>query len=58
MVDVTSNRHMERLPWKCFRCVSEDHMIAKFPKPPNDNEKQQKQVRSNEKGNCTRDSGE
>ena len=32
-VDVTSNRHMERPPRKCFRCGSEDHMIAKFPKP-------------------------
>ena len=23
---------MERTPWKCFRCESEDHMITKFPK--------------------------
>ena len=22
---------MERTPWKCFRCGSEDHMIAKRP---------------------------
>ena len=32
MVDVSSNRQVEHTPWKCFRCVSEDHMIAKFPK--------------------------
>ena len=42
---------MERPPRKCFRCESEDHMIAKCPKPPKDNEKQKKQVRFNEKGN-------
>ena len=23
---------MERPPWKCFKCGSEDHMIAKCPK--------------------------
>ena len=32
-----------------FRCGSEDHMIAKFPKPPKDNEKRRKQVRFSEK---------
>ena len=32
---------MERTPHKCFRCGSEDHMIAKCPK----------QVCFNEKGN-------
>ena len=42
---------MERLPWKCFRCGSEDHMIKKFPKPPNDNKKRRRQVSFNEKGN-------
>ena len=31
-VDVSSNKQMERTPRKCFRCVSEDYMIAKFPK--------------------------
>ena len=50
-VDVSSNRHMEHPPWKCFRCGSEDHMIAKFPKPPKYNEKRRKQVCFNEKGN-------
>ena len=36
------NRHMERTPRKCFRCRSEDHLIAKFPKPPKENYKQKK----------------
>ena len=49
---------MERLPQKCFRCGSEDHMIAKCPKPPKDNEKRQRQVRFNEKGKSARDNGE
>ena len=29
---------------KCFRCGYEDHMIAKCPKPPKDNEKRSNQV--------------
>ena len=40
------------MPCKCFICGSEDHLITKFPKPPKENEKRQKQVRFNEKGNC------
>ena len=32
-------------------------MIAKFPKPPRDNEKRRKQVIFNEKGNCACDNG-
>ena len=32
-------------------------MIAKYPKPPKDNEKRRKQVRLNEKGNHTCDNG-
>ena len=40
------------------RCGSEDHLIAKFPKPPKYNEKRKKQVRFNEKGNCACDNGE
>ena len=55
--DVTFNRHMERLPQKCFRCGSEDHIIAKFPKLPKDNEKRQNQVRFHEKGNRACDNG-
>ena len=48
-VDVSSNRNLERPPWKCYRCGSEDHMIAKCPKAPKDNKKLRKQVRFNEK---------
>ena len=48
-VDVSDNRRSECTLRKCFRCGSEDHMIAKCPKPPKDNEKRQKQVRFNEK---------
>ena len=57
-VDVSSNNNSERLPRKCFRCGSEDHMIAKFPKPPTDNEKRRKQVRFNEKGYRACNNGE
>ena len=38
-VDVSSDRQMEHTPRKCFRCGSEDHMIAKFPKQVCFNEK-------------------
>ena len=34
MVDASYDRQTERTPWRCFRCGSEDHMIAKYPKPP------------------------
>ena len=49
---------MERTPRKFFRCGSEDHMIAKFPMPPKDDEKRRNQVRFNEKGNHACNSGE
>ena len=32
VVNVSSNRQMESTTRKCFRCGSEDHMIAKCPK--------------------------
>ena len=57
-VDVTHNRQMEPTPRKCFRCGSEDHMIAKCPKPPKDNKKRRKRVRFNEKGNRAHKNGE
>ena len=38
-VDVSSNIQMERTPRKCFRCGSEDHIIAKCPKELCFNEK-------------------
>ena len=34
-----------------LRCVSEDHMITKCPKPPKDSEKRRKSKKSKEKGN-------
>ena len=36
-VDASSNRNSECPPRKFFIYGSEDHMIAKFPKPPKDN---------------------
>ena len=48
----SDNKCTKRSPLKCFRCGYEDHLIAKFPKPPKYNEKRQKQVRFNERGNC------
>ena len=47
----SSNKNSDRPARKCFRCGSEDHMIAKCPKPPKDSEKIRKSARSNEKGN-------
>ena len=35
----SDKRRTERTPCKCFRCGSEDNLIAKYPKPPKDNEK-------------------
>ena len=47
----SDKRQIERTPWTCFRCGSEDHLIEKYPKPPTENEKRQKQVHFNEKDN-------
>ena len=33
------NKNSDLPPRKCFRCGSEDHLIAKCPKPPKDGEK-------------------
>ena len=41
----------ELTPHKCFRCGCIDHIVAKCPKPPRENEKLQKKVRFNERGN-------
>ena len=48
---------MRRKPWKCFRHGSEDHLIAKCPKPTKDNDKRRKRVRFNKKGNRACDNG-
>ena len=47
----SDNRRTEQTSRKCFRCGSEDNLIAEFPNPPKDNEKRQKQLIFNEKGN-------
>ena len=54
----SDNRQTEQTHRKSFRCGSEDHLIAKCPKPPKYNEKWQKQVRFNEKGNRACNNGE
>ena len=52
------NRRTEYTPRKCFRCGSEDHLIAKCPNPPKDNEKWKNKVRFNENFNRAYDNGE
>ena len=47
----SSNKNSDCPARKCFRCGSEDHMIAKCPKPPKDSEKRRKSEKSKEKGN-------
>ena len=47
----SSNKNSDRPARKCFRCGSEDHMIAKCPKPPKDSEKIRKSEKSKEKVN-------
>ena len=47
----SDNRRTDRTPQKCFRCGSEDPLIAKCPKPPKENDKRRKQVYFNEKFN-------
>ena len=47
------NKNSDLPARKCLRCGSEDHMIAKFPKPPKDSEKRGKSEKSKEKGNRT-----
>ena len=50
-----SNKNSDCPAWKCFRCGSEDHLIAKCPKPPKDSEKRRKSDKSKEKGNSAKD---
>ena len=44
---------MEHIPCKCFICGYEDHLVAKCPKSPTENEKRRKQFIFSERGNCT-----
>ena len=53
-----SNKNPDRPDWKFFRCGSEDHLIAKCPKPPNDSEKRHKSDKYKEKGNCACDTSD
>ena len=50
--------HSDRPAWKCFRCGSEDYLIAKCPKPPKDGEKKHKKVSFKEKGNSAKDNSD
>ena len=54
----SSNKNSDRPARKCFRCGYEDHLIAKFPKPPNDSEKRRKSDKSKEKGNSAEDNSD
>ena len=54
----SSNKNSDRPARKCFRCESEDHLIAKFSKPPKDSEKRRKSEKSKEKGNCACDNSD
>ena len=47
----SSNKNSDRPARKCFRCGSEDHIIAKCPNPPKDSEKRRNSEKSKEKGN-------
>ena len=53
-----SNRNSDRPARKFFRCGSEDHLIAKCPKPPKDSEKRRKSDKSKEKGNSAKDNSD
>ena len=54
----SSNKNSECPTRKCFRCRSEDHLIAKCPKPPKDGEKKNNKVSFKEKGNSAKDNSD
>ena len=47
----SSLKKSDRPTRKCFRCGAEDHLIAKYPKPPKDSEKRRKSDKSKDKVN-------
>ena len=51
MAGDSEKRRTELTPRKFFRCRFEDCLIAKCPKPPKENKKQQKQVHFSERDN-------
>ena len=53
-----SNKNSDRPSWKCFRCGSEYHLIAKYPKSPKYSEKRRNSDKSKEKGNREKDSSD
>ena len=56
-----SNKNSDPQAWKCFRCSSKDHLIAKCPKSPKDGEKKNvKKVsfHDKEKGNSAKDNSD
>ena len=54
----SSNKNSDRPARKCFRCVSEDHLIAKCPNPPKDSEKRRMSDKSKEKDNSAKDNSD
>ena len=57
-VGTASNKNSDRPNLKCFRCGSEYHIIAKFPKPPKDSEKRRKSDKSKEKVTRAKDNSD
>ena len=53
-----SNKNSDRPAQKCFRCGSEDHLIAKCPKLPKDSEKRCKSDKSKEEVDPTCDNSD
>ena len=51
----SSNKNSDFTTRKCFRWGSEDHLIAKCPKPLKDSEKRRKSDKAKKKGNSTKD---
>ena len=54
----SSNKNSDRPARKCFRCGSEDRLIAKCPKPPKGGKNKRKSDKSKEKGNIAKDNSD
>ena len=48
---ISSNKNSDRPARKCFRCGSEDNLIAESPNPPKESEKRRKSEKYKEEGN-------
>ena len=53
-----SDKNSDRPARKYFRCGSEYHLTAKFPKPPKDSEKRRKSDKYKEKGNSAKENSD